>query len=62
MATRGMIGFTLVVTYALSILLLVERSTGGKVIILLLLMLICSLFIIQSADFNTEVNLPIMLN
>ena len=40
MATRGMIGFTLVVTCALPmVLLLVERSTGGKVIILLLLVM-----------------------
>ena len=38
MATRG-IGFTLVVTYALPILLLVERSTGGKIRILLLLVI-----------------------
>ena len=64
MATRGMIVFTLVVTYALPILLLVERSTGGKIIILLLLIivLICSLLIIQSADLNIENNLHHMLN
>ena len=42
LATRRMIGFTLVLTCALPILLLVERSTGDKIIILLLLVLICS--------------------
>ena len=57
MATRGMIGFTLVVTCALPILLLVERCTGGKIVTILLLVLICSLLIIQSADLNIENNL-----
>ena len=51
MATRK-IGFTLVVTCALPILLLVERSTGGKVAILLLLILICSLLIYTECRFE----------